>query len=200
MPPASPYFCRAIIAPVAAVTLCLASPAWATFEEGLHANQRKDYVAAMKSWRPLAEQGDPRAQAGLGMLYHFGLGVAQDDQEAARWHRRAAEQGFALGQYALGELYEAGLGVKQDYQEAVLWYRLAAEQGNDLAQSKLGLMYELGRGVSRDYVQAHRWYSLAGAKGHELSLALRDELGKKMTPSQIAEAQRLAREWKPKRK
>ncbi len=200
MAPVPHQRCLAILTLVTAVALSLPAPAWATFEEGLHANQRGDYASAMKAWRPLAEQGDPRAQAGLGMLYHFGLGVAQDDQEAARWHRRAAEQGFALGQYALGELFEAGLGVKQDYQEAVLWYRLAAEQGNDLAQSKLGLMYELGRGVSRDYVQAHRWYSLAGAKGHELSLALRDELGKKMTPSQIAEAQRLAREWKPKSK
>ncbi len=86
----------------------------------------------------------------------------------------------------------------QDYQEAVKWYRLAVEQGTTLAQTKLGLMYEEGWGVPKDYVLAHMWFNLAGAQGHEGASEYRDLLQEAMTPAQLAEAQRLAREWKAK--
>ena len=77
-------------------------------------------------------------------------------------------------------------------------YRRAAEQGYAGAQSNLGFMYGKGRGVPLDYVQAHMWLNLATKQGIERARKARDELAKKMTPAQIAEAQRLAREWKPK--
>ena len=83
--------------------------------------------------------------------------------------------------------------------QAVKWYRLAADQGDADAQSNLGLMYANGRGVPQDHVQAHKWFDLAGAGGDEDGRKNRDIVTKKMTPAQIAEAQRLAREWKPKR-
>jgi TPR repeat protein len=79
-------------------------------------------------------------------------------------------------------------------------YRQLAEQGNAAAQYNLGLMYEKSRGVAQDYVQAHMWYNLAAAKGEKRARKLRDSLAERMTPEQIAEAQRLAREWKPKGK
>jgi uncharacterized protein len=88
---------------------------------------------------------------------------------------------------------------------AVTWYRKAADQGNPVAQLFLGLMYYNGQGVPQDYVQAHKWYNLAGARipasdtqNHKMAVKNRDIVAKKMTPAQIAEAQRLAREWKPK--
>jgi TPR repeat protein len=59
-------------------------------------------------------------------------------------------------------------------------------------------MYELGLGVQQDYIQAHMWFNLAGAAGDAKGIKERDEIASKMTPDQIAEAQRLAREWKPK--
>jgi TPR repeat protein len=65
---------------------------------------------------------------------------------------------------------------------------------------KLGIMYEDGEGVPQDRVQAHMWFSLAAAQGSELAGAFRNEVTKQMTPAQIAEAQRLLREWKPKGK
>jgi len=82
----------------------------------------------------------------------------------------------------------------------VYWYRLSAKQGNDLAQRRLGLMYERGDGVERDYVQAYMWYSLGAAGGANRGAARKDSLTKQMTPEQIAEAQKLAQEWKPKGK
>ncbi len=61
-------------------------------------------------------------------------------------------------------------------------------------------MYHNGRGVTQDYVQAHMWFNLAAARGLKFPEKRRDRLAKKMTPAQIAEAQKLAREWKPKGK
>ena len=114
-----------------------------------------------------------------------------------------AQQGGAYPQFNLGDMYREGLGAKQDYAEAVKWYRLAAEQGMANAQVNLGLMYDEGRGVVRDYVQSHFWSNLAAARlppGEKRDKAgsNRDIVEGKMTPSQVAEAQRLAREWKPK--
>jgi len=92
------------------------------------------------------------------------------------------------------------MGVTQDYPEAVRWFRKAASQGEAFAQSKLGIMYTKGLGVTQDYVQAHMWFNLAAAQGKTTTRENREILAKKMTPTQIAEAQRLAREWKPKRR
>ncbi len=73
----------------------------------------------------------------------------------------------------------------------------AAEQGDEVAQFSLGDMYESGTGVPQDYVLAHMWFNLAAAKGYPFARDRRDYLAQYMTPDQIAEAQRLAREWKP---
>ena len=110
-----------------------------------------------------------------------------------------AEQGDAAAQISLGVMYSNGLGVTQDYAEAIKWYRLAAEQGNVPAQAFLADMYYRGEGVSEDDVMAHMWAYLAAAQGNKDAAKLRDAIVKKMTPAQIAEAQRLAREWKPKK-
>ena len=93
------------------------------------------------------------------------------------------------------------LGVPQDYGESVRWYRKAAGQGDAKSQNNLGLTYWIGRGVLHDAVQAYLWTNLAATgamwDGREKSAKLRDEIARGMTPSQIEEAQRLARQWKP---
>jgi len=126
--------------------------------------------------------------------YHKG-----DYATALRLLRPLADQGDADAQWSIGHLYaEGGLGVPQDYQQAVLWYRKAAEQGsNAYAQTTLGRMYASGRGVPQDFVRAHMWFNLAAAKGDNVAAIYRDDIAKNMTPAQIAEAQRIAREWKP---
>ena len=112
--------------------------------------------------------------------------------------RERADQGLAEAQFNLGYAYYMGEGVTQDSVEAVKWYRKAAEQGHATAQLKLGLVYYLGDGVTQDYAEAHKWFNLSAAAGDTSAGELRDILAQKMTPEQIAEAQRLAREWKPK--
>ncbi|WP_202816285.1 tetratricopeptide repeat protein [Immundisolibacter cernigliae] len=130
--------------------------------------------------------------------------MPQDYVQAVKWYRLAAEQGRAAAQRTLGFMYDKGQGVPQDYVQAVKWYRLAAEQGDAAAQNNLGTMYDYGRGVPQDYVQAHKWYSLAASQAltksesHEQVVKNRDQAAARMTPAQIAEAKRLAREWTPK--
>ena len=188
--------------PVALVLsiVCLTAPAWADFKAGVDASHRGDYATALRELRPLAEQGHAVAQYNLGLLYANGQGVPKDDGQARQWYEKAAAQGRADAQVNLGILYDYGRGVPQDYKKAVYWYRLSAKQGNDLAQRQLGLMYEHGDGVPQDYVLAYMWYHLGAANGATRGAALRDALAKQMTPDQIAEAQQLAREWKPKGK
>ena len=176
----------------------LAAPTWADYQAGVDAYERGEYETAMKEWRPLAEQGDASAQSNLGQMYRMGHGVPQDYQEAVHWYRLAAEQGLLPAHSHRGFMYSKGKGVAQDYQEAIRWYRLAAEQGSALAQYNLGVMYNNGEGLPKDYVLAHMWANLAAAQGNENAIKARDFLEKRMTPAQLAEAQRLAREWKPK--
>lgn len=177
-----------------------AAPVRAGFEEGLAAYERGDFATTVKEWKPLAEQGNPTAQHHLGWLYLIGRGVPQDSDAAIRWIRNAAEQGDSDAQTNLGSLYLLGDTIPQNYSEALKWLHAAADQGHPFAQMKLGIMYEDGQGVPQDRVQAHVWFSLAVAQGSELAGSFRDELTKQMTSAQITDAQRFAREWKPKGK
>ena len=153
-------------------------------------------------------------------MYAKGLGVPQDHAEALMWFRPLAEQGDAAAQFSLGQMYDNGLGVPQDHAETVKWYRAAAEQGDADAQLNLGLMYANGLGVPQDDVQALKWIILSVQHGDataqtkyfyfffekplfqwrwgrsEAEKAL-DIVTKQLTPAQIAEAERMARDWKP---
>ncbi len=103
-------------------------------------------------------------------------------------------------------MYATGQGTAKDYPEAMRWYTKAAERCDASAQNNLGSMYATGKAVPRDLVQAHKWYTLAAAHFAPDEAAFRDKavrnadtIAAKMTPEQIAEAQRLAREWQPTR-
>lgn len=164
---------------------------------GWDAYNRHDYVAAYNIWRPLAEAGNAHAQVNLGVLFRHGEGVSKDEAEALKWYRRAADQGDADGQFNTGLIYDNGWGVPKNYAEAVKWYRLAAAQGDSDSLANLGASYAGGDGVPKNYVQAYKWDSLAADRGNATASKNRDEIARLMTEQQIAEAKRLAAEWKP---
>jgi TPR repeat protein len=124
---------------------------------------------------------------------------AGDYSTALKEWRPLAEQGLAKAQHNLGVIYHKGRGVPQNYTQAIHWYRKAAEQGFAMSQFNLGEMYAGGLGMPQDYVQAYMWYSIANANGDTKGKFSRDLIEKQMTPAQIVEAQKLAREWKPKK-
>ena len=123
-------------------------------------------------------------------MYEFGLGVPTDYSEAEKWFVKAGDL------VSIEKMYDAAA---DNHRMAAKWYRKLAGQGNKDAEFRLGEMYRNGTGVPLDYVSAHMWFNLAAGSGHLRASMARDELALKMTPGQIAKAQRLAREWKPRK-
>ena len=128
-----------------------------------------------------------------------------DYETAFQLMRTLAKQGDAFAQFNLGVMYGQGRGVPQDKTEAMKWYRRAAERGDADAQFSLGTMYRLGRGVPQDGVLAYKWFSLAALRFsasekeyRDMAVENRDGVATKMTPAQIAEAKKLASEWRRK--
>jgi TPR repeat protein len=163
---------------------------------------KRDAAEGFRWFRRAAEQGLPEAQVELGLCFSGSSGVNEDPAEAARWFRKAAEQGHAEAEYQLSRCCFEGRGVTKDTTAAVIWLRRAAGQGNAAAQNRLGVCYERGEGVTRDLIQAHKWFNLAAAQDATAAPDIRVSLAKvetQMTQEQIAEAQRLAREFRPGR-
>jgi hypothetical protein len=157
--------------------------------------QKKDPKEAAKWYREAAEKGNASAQWSLGEMYADGDGIDPDPVEAARFLAKTAEQGDADYQSMLAYRYFKGKGVVQDYGEAAKWFRKAADQGNPLGQSGLGVMCAHGVGVLKNDIEAYKWFSLAAAQGDDESAKNRDRLTQSMSRSEIAEGQRLAREF-----
>ena len=107
------------------------TPAFADFQAGVDAYESGYYATALKEWKPLAEQGDAKAQVLLGFMYGFGQGVNQDYKGGFRWFKLAAEQGNSGAHSALGGMYVVGYGVMQDAIKAHMWLNIAALQGEE---------------------------------------------------------------------
>ena len=71
------------------------------------------------------------------------------------------------------------------------------QTGNARTGAALSGLYLQGLGVLQDYVEAHKWLNLAASRGDSAAVAERGALAQKMTPAQVAQAQELAREWRP---
>ncbi len=180
-----------VVAPCAAV----AGP----YEDGKAAYDRGEYTVALELYRQAAESGIADAQLLLGFLYFNGETVGKDYANALKWFTKAAGQGDARSEAQLGIMYENGTGVPQDYRKAAQWFRKSAEKNFGLSQNSLGLLYAVGKGVGKDFTQAHVWLNLAAAQGFQDAKENRDEVAKRMTPEQIVQAQKMAREWLTKR-
>ena len=107
-----------------------------------------------------------------------------------------AETGNAQAQFNIAVMFHKGRGVPADSAEALLWYRRAAWQGHADAQNNLGGMLSRGDGIPEDFVQAHMWFSLAAARGKQSAQRNLDTLAPKMRARDIAQAKRLAENWR----
>ncbi|TKB69563.1 MAG: sel1 repeat family protein [Nitrospira sp.] len=165
----------------------------------------QDVAQSAKWFQKAAAQGYAPAQDDLGIAYFSGLGVPQDFTQARQWYEKAAAQGYVEAQLHLGWLYDMGLkGAPLDYTMARQWYEKAAEQSNAEAQFKLGTLYRFGAGGPKDNVRAYMWFTLA-AEHYQLDIERykaeehQKSAEKDMTPVQIAEGKKLAREWTPRK-
>jgi TPR repeat protein len=160
----------------------------------------KDVVQAIGSWRLAAENGYTPAMGILASTYANGAGVEKDMAESIRWARLGAQKNEMVSLAILGRAHLTGEGgVPQDVGLFVALTRRAAALGERNAQFAVGRLYLDGTGVPQDYVQAHLWSNLAASRGVAAAPKQRDEIAAKMTPQQIAEAQKLASAWRPAR-
>jgi TPR repeat protein len=171
----------------------VASVAADTLEEAVIAYRSADYATAFRIYHAFADKGLAVAQFNVALMYDNGQGISRDEAEAMKWYRLAADQGRDDAQYQLGHLYYR----QNNYPEAAKWFRLAADHGRADAQSNLGAMYAEGDGIPHDLVQALKWFILAAAQNNKDAIENRNKAIPLMTPVQIAEAQKLARDWKP---
>jgi TPR repeat protein len=167
--------------------------------EAFAAYQKGDYATALRLWRSLADLGNSDAQSMLGDMYDKGQGVPRDYSTAVSWYSKAAAQGDGVARSSLITMRHKAFAAfeKRDYATALQLMSPFAENGDSLVQDILGHMYNGGLGVPQDYAIAHMWFNLAAAGGEKDAAKHREIVAKQMTPAQIAEAQKLAREWKP---
>ncbi|MEI4957240.1 tetratricopeptide repeat protein [Aeromonas caviae] len=131
---------------------------------------------ATRIWTPLAEQGQPRAQALMGWSHEVGQGSEQDMDRAIRLYRQAAQAGDAVGQYRLGEVYLRGAGVKRDLHEAFRWMQLAARNGDVPAMLKVGILHLMGVNGRVELAEAKQWLYQASQKGNKMALQVLQEM------------------------
>lgn len=168
------------------------------FEEGLAAYDREDYATAVAKFMNAATVSIPPLDGWLAEARPLNPGVSDEALTSYWWKKYGSgpEGDRARAQFFLGMMYDRGQSVPQNYRQAAQWHTKAAEAGNASAQFTLGTKYFLGQGVPENYVLAHLWLNLAASKNNEYAKD-RDAIVTFMTPTQLAEAQKLAREWKP---
>lgn len=151
-----------LLAGAAALLMASASaPAFADVKTGVDAWQRGDFPAAVREWRPLADQGDPDAQFNMGQAYKLGRGVPADLKIAQSWYQKAAAQGHEQAQSNLGLiLFQSG-----NRAAAMPWIRKAADRGDARAQYVLGTALFNGDLVGKDWPRAYALMTRAAAQG-----------------------------------
>ena len=121
--------------------------------------------------------------------------MSKNYSEAIRWYRKAAEKGDSVASFNLGLMHYRGQGISKDLSEALYWFGKAADRGHTPAQLNLGTMYQKGRGVGEDFAEAYKWFCIAVAAGDKTAKLYQDNLISKMSPKQVAEAQRRVNEY-----
>ena len=138
------------------------------------------YELAFKTWEPLANMGNAKAQATLAWMYHTGKGVPKNLHKAFYWYQRAAYQSHEIAHNNLGVFYEQGLGVRRNYAKAAQHYREAAELGYGFAQYNLGMLYQRGKGIKKSKKQAIYWLQIASWQGVKQAQAQLQNMGLKV--------------------
>lgn len=154
---------------------------------------RGEYTTSVEILKPLAEKGDQKSQALLGLAYSLGAGLERSRTKAEKWLQLAADQGDNEAAVFLGRSYLPPLMPEWslDYSKATRWFRLAADRGDAEGQFRLGMLYRTGEGIAKDLVQAYSWLDLAASRGQIEAQKERELLDGELTQSQINEAIKL---------
>lgn len=149
---------------------------------------------AAQWYKRAGAKGFALAHYRLGTLYEQGKGVKKDLGKARTWYNRAAEQGNVKSMHNLAVL----LASVPDYDRAVLWFTRAAEHGLSDSQFNLAVLLENGLGTGQDRIAAYKWYALAAKAGDKDAAQRRDDLGGRLTKTQLKKAKQLLNSFRPK--
>ena len=170
----------------------------------------KDSGKAVELYQKASAQGNGDALASLGTMYANGEDLPKNISLGIELISKSANQGNAWGQVQLGYRYWHGDGVPKDAGKGLELVRKAAEQGLVNAQSIVADLYWNGREPWGDKVLAYAWINIVAGRGDGWSKAAVDKLAMReksisiigdrvqhdLTPTDIAEAQRLSSNWK----
>lgn len=158
----------------------------------------QDYAYGRELICGAAEKGLAQAQFNCGVLWAEGRGGPAEAARAVEWYRLAAAQEHVGATNLLGLALMSGVeGVEKDEAAARALLERTAAMGNPVGLYALGQIYAEGLGVEQDLLQAHVWFNLAAANGHPEGAQARAEIEALLTPEQVRDAQRQAREWRP---
>jgi len=143
-------------------------------EQAFDAFDNRDYYDAFEMFLDAAKVGNATAQYNVGLCYDTNSGVWRDDQAAEEWYRKAAEQGIGKAQYNLCCLLAADIMTSDDK---------SSQEDQD-----------------RKMVDAYMWLTIANEQGCSESADAPKRVAAHMSPEQIEEAEKLAREWIEKRR
>lgn len=185
--------------------------------KGDHRHRARSFVLNSASHFPLCEaahHGNRYAQYVLARYYRARLVLPDDPLAAFEALDAAAENGDDGAKHAMEQIELAGATkeinrtpVAWSDLSAAYWLERAANQGLASAQSELAWMYFQGHGVPIDYVAAYMWSNLAGLTSPDRaadavstgrSVCFELKFSKYASSEQVAEAQRLTRQFVPK--
>ena len=185
-----------------------ASPALASFERGKLAYDQKNWRVAIGYLRPLAEQGDAKAQIILGNMYAQGYGVVRDPAEAYKLYRKAALQNHAEAMVIVGAMHQQGIGTQKSTLRALEWYKRAADSGHPGGAYFYGLYMfrgnksKVGNDIKPDLALAYRWFRITERtakddKLKESAKILAEKLTALLSAEQLAAENEKAAAWLP---
>ncbi len=158
----------------------------------------RDPKLALRLFERAAVAGLAPAQFRLGNMFEKGIGTARDLSLARVWYTRAAERGNAKAMHNLAVLHAEGVSGKPDYATATEWFRRAAEFGVRDSQYNLAVLLGRGLGAPTDLAQSYLWFAVAAGQGDEDAGRKRDEVGQRLSPSDLAAAKAEAVAWRPR--
>ena len=188
---------------------CMPAPAFADFDAGKKAYDKKDWPAAIMNLRPLAETGDDRAMILLGNMYASGYGVIPSHKEAFDLYKRAAvEKNNPQAMDALGAIYVSATGVDQNIKTALQWFLRSASLGDQKGAFFYATILAEGNKtpqnrITPDPYTAYKWFRIAASEKQNAkyqSYAAKISHGiavKLLSAAQVAQADKEVAAWKP---
>ena len=183
--------------------------AFAGFDEGRKAYDKKDWTTAIKELRPLAEAGDDRAMIIIANMYNDGLGVVASHKESMRLYKRAAtEKNNPQAMDAVGAMYVSAIGVDENIKTALQWFQRSAMLGDQTGAFFYAMILAEGNKtapnqITPDPYNAYKWFRIAAAEKQNgvyqnSATKLAQGVAKKMLDAdQVAKADKEVADWQP---